>query len=187
MSASVPTIEPLSARAGDTWRWQRGFADYPAPTWALTYRFFNAASVFVVTASADGSNHLVDDAPEATAGRVAGRYDWIASVSNGVDRFQVAAGSLTVFPDLSTAASYDGRTHARKMLDALNAILEGRATDGDIDVVNSATGKITTQWDVAELRKLRQQYAAAVRSEDEAAARARGEPDGRMLRVRFVP
>jgi hypothetical protein len=185
MAAPVPTVEPTQARAGDTWTWARTLPDYPAPTWVLTYTVFSAAAVFTITATASGSDHLVYEAPADTDDLIAGRYDWVAHVTDGVDRHQVGGGSLTVLPDLADAASYDGRSHARKMLDAINAILEGRATAGDLDTVRIATDGRDLQSDTGALIKLRQQYAAAVAAEDQAARVARGEDSGRMLQVRF--
>lgn len=185
MAAPVPTVEPIQARAGDTWTWARTLPDYPAPAWVLTYTLFSAAAVFTIAAAASGSDHLVYEAPDDTKDLIAGRYDWVAHVSDGTDRYQVGAGALTVLPDLSAAATYDGRSHARKMLDAINATLEGRATSSELDLVRTATGDRAAEWAPETLIKLRQQYAAAVAAEEQAARVARGEDSGRMIQVRF--
>ncbi|CAN0482236.1 unnamed protein product, partial [Phaeothamnion confervicola] len=52
----VATNEPLSARAGLNWSWDRNdlSADYPAPTWTLTYYFKYATANFTFAASANG-------------------------------------------------------------------------------------------------------------------------------------
>lgn len=42
MSVTVPTTEPESVVAGDTWTWKRLLADYPAGTYTLKYRLINA-------------------------------------------------------------------------------------------------------------------------------------------------
>jgi hypothetical protein len=185
MAASIPTVEPTQARAGDTWTWARALPDYPATTWTLTYTVFSSAAVFSLTAAASGSDHLVYEAPGDTEAFTAGRYDWVAHVSDGTDRYQVGGGALTILPNLAEAATYDARSHARKMLDAINAILEGRATDGDLDTVRTSSGDRMLETDIASLIKLRQQYAAAVAAEDQAARVARGEDSGRMVQVRF--
>lgn len=186
MSTSIPTTEPTAARAGDTWRWSRSLSDYPADIWTLTYTLFNAASKISITASADGADHLVDVAPATTADYPAGAYDWVSHVSDGTDRFQVGAGSMSVLPDLSAVSSYDGRSHARKMLDAIDALLEGRATSGQIDLVTASSEheSITKRPDL--LLKMRQHYAAAVANEEQAAAIARGDNLGRIVQVRFA-
>jgi hypothetical protein len=186
MTITPPTIEPLSARAGDTWTWTRSFPAYPATAWVLTYTLFSAAGVATLTASADGTRHVIDEAPASTALITAGRYDWVAHVTDGTDRHQVGAGSIQVLPDLSEATSYDGRSHARRMLDAINAMLEDRATSGDLDVVRTAVGGHETTYSVEELIKLRRQYAAAVNAEEQAERLARGESSGRFIQTRFV-
>lgn len=184
MSSSIPTTEPASARAGDTWRWSRSLSDYPAPTWSLTYTLFNAAGKVTIAASADDTDHLVDVAPAITAAYTAGRYDWVAHVSDGTDRHQVGAGSINVLPDLSTVSNYDGRTHARKVLDSLNAVIEGRATDEDLDTVATAIGDRSHQKRPEILMNWRKHYAALVASEDRAAAITNGDNPG-VLQMRF--
>ena len=190
MSVDIQTIEPLVARAGETWVWERTFADYPAPTWALTYTFFFASGVFSVTASASGTAHRVTVSAADSAARTAGRYNWTAQASKGagasIERYQVGAGAIQILPNLAAATTYDGRSHARKVLDAINAMIEGSATAGQLAVVQAATGGGTsTGYAPAELRKWQQQYAAAVQAEDQAAALARGDPSGRFIQVRF--
>jgi hypothetical protein len=185
MSTTIPTTEPASARAGDTWRWQRTLSDYPASTWTLSYTLFNAAGKVSIAATADGDDHLVSVAPATTAAYTAGRYDWVAHVSDGTDRHQVGAGSINVLPDLSAVSSYDGRSHARKMLDAIDALLEGRATTDQLDLIAAAnvgsnSGDQSMQMRPEFLMNLRKHYAAMVASEDRASAIANGDNPGVM-------
>lgn len=173
MVAPIPTAEPLSARAGDTWRWQRALPDYPAPLWTLSYTLFASSGIVTFSSTPDGSQHRIHLAPSATAAYLAGRHDWIAHVSDGTDRHQVASGVMQVLPNLSEAASYDGRSHARKVLDALNALLEQRASAGDVDLVSAATGDKNIARSLPDLLKLRDRYAAMVAQETTVAAGGR--------------
>jgi len=184
MTVAIATIEPKSARSGDTWQWSRSFADYPAPTWVLTYTLFNAATKVSIVAAADGTEHAVTVSAATTANYTAGRYEWIASVASGSERYQIDAGVIDILPNVAALSKYDGRSHARIMLDAIEALLESRASSGDLDLVMGAFSDRRLQYDMAGLRKLRQEYAAIVASEDMAAARARGEKAG-MVQVRF--
>lgn len=186
MSTTIPTTEPVAIRAGDTWRWKRTLSDYAATTWTLSYTLFNSAGIISITASADGVDHLIDVAPETTDDYTAGRYDWVAHVTDGTDKFQVGAGSMQLLPDLAAVSTYDGRSHARTVLDAIDALIEGRATSGQIDLVSTAvdTESITKRPEL--LLKWRQYYAAAVASEEQAAAVARGDNLGRIVQVRFT-
>jgi hypothetical protein len=184
MAASIPSVEPASARAGDTWQWTRDLGDYPATDWTVTYTFWTATAAFSAVASADGTTHSISLPPATTAAYAAGRYQWTARVSDGTDVFTVGSGTLQVLP--AVGAAMDTRSHARIMLDALNAVLESRATDGDIDVVRTAVGDRATDWDPNTLVKLRQQYASAVVAEEDAARIARGEQSARFVGVRFT-
>ena len=166
--SSIPTSEPLTVRAGETWQWTRALAQYPAPDWTLVYRGVNADSAFTLTASADGSAHLIDAGPDTTEDIAPGRYDWIAQVTDGSDVFGIGEGSITVLPDLSDATSHDGRSQARRILEAIDAMVEARATDGDIDVVKTAIGARVTEYRLDQLLKLRQHYAAIVARETQA-------------------
>lgn len=184
MVRSIPMTEPTQARAGDTWEWKKSLSDFPADTWTLTYTLFSSSGVLTITASADSTAHLVDVAPATTAAYTAGRYDWISQVTDGTDQYQVGKGAIQVLPDLSAAATYDGRSHARKMLDAIESILEGRATNDDLDTVRSAhSGRDMTR---EGLIKIHQHYSASVRMESEALGLANGQKTGRFIQTRFV-
>jgi hypothetical protein len=170
MPLSVPTVEPTAARAGDTWRWTRDLSDYPAPTWTLTYTIYSPTAVITIVGTADGTRHSIAKTAAQTAAYAAGRYEWVSHASSGSERYQVGFGVVQILPNVAVATTgYDARSHARKMLDAINAMLEGRATDGDLDVIRVANGDRVTEWDVPTLLKLRQQYASAVAAEEAAA------------------
>lgn len=189
MTLQVPTTEPTAARAGDTWRWERDLPDYPAPTWTLTYTLCNASAAYTLTAGANGVRHRLNLASDDTADYVAGAYDWIAHVSDGTDRFQIGAGRIQIHPDLTEAERYDGRSHARKVLEALQALIEQRAVSGDLDLVQAAVGDKNIARDRDALWKARDRYAALVAQEDAAAALARGErpagPTPGFIQMRF--
>lgn len=189
MTAPQSPAEPLSVRAGDTWRWIRDLPDYPAPTWSLVYTLFGPAGVVHINATAYGAWHEVYLLPAVTGTYAAGRYDGIAHVTDGTDRIQVWSGAVQVLPDLRTATTADGRSHARRMLDAIEAALEGRATDGDLDIVRTQLGDQTVERDPAALVKAHQRYKTIVAQEDAAAALARGAHVGfgRKVQTRFGP
>lgn len=186
MSITIPTTEPVAARAGDSWKWTRLLADYPASTWTLTYTFINSAAKISIVASADGDTHSVSVLPATTGAYTTGRYDWVAHATDGTDNYQVDAGVFQLLPDVASAATYDGRSHARVMLEAIDAILEGQATTGQLDLVSTAHNNRSLTRDPIHLIKLRQRYAATVRAEDDAQRVARGELPSRLVQVRFV-
>lgn len=187
MAAEIPTTEPLSVRAGDTWKWTRTLADYPASSWTLKYRFKNAAGGFEVTASASGDDYSVTVAAATTAGYAAGSYTWIAWVEGGSsEKYTVDQGTLTVGQDYrgsTAAAALDDRSHARKVLAAIEAVIESRASkDQEEYTINGRSLKRTS---IGDLLKLRQKYQAAVAAEDAAAKMADGFAPGGKIQFRF--
>ena len=181
--ADTPTIEPSSVNAGDTWRWTRSLADYPASAgWALSYTLINASAKITVNASASGDDHAVTVAAATTAGYAAGTYDWRARVSRAGEVYTVGEGRLTVRNAFS-AATFDARTHARKTLDAIEAVIEGRASSSTAEY--TIAGRSLKHIPVADLLALRDKYRAEVLREDAAAAVAAGLPDRRRVFVRF--
>src|SRR3990167_6445265 len=125
----VATTDPSRAIAGDTWEWKKSYADYPAPTWTLTYYLRSREHEATFNAAADGSEHLVTVAKATTAAYKAGRYELTAIVTDGTERFTVERKQLLVLPDpASTGKGLDPRGHARKVLESIEAVLEGRAT-----------------------------------------------------------
>ena len=179
----IPTNEPSSLRAGDTWKWTRTLADYPAGTWTLKYRFKNATAYFEIVAGTSGTDHLVSVAAATTAAYAAGSYTWMAWVEGGSsEKYTVDTGTLAVDPDYrASTAAYDGRSHARKMLDAIEAWLEAR--DPAVAEYEIA-GRRMKYIPITELIAMRSRYRLEVQSEDNAAAIAKGEGLGRKIQFR---
>lgn len=183
MAATVPTTEPTSARAGDTWQWRREdlTADYPASAWTLTYYFRNASAYFDVTATADGDEFAITVAKATTAGKTVGEYDWTAVVESATERFEIDSGRMEVLQNVATAAAYDGRTFVRKMLDAVEAALLSKATASQMDLVQAALADRSLQYKPESLMVLRSQLMSEVKRED----MKRDGVDYRRVLVRF--
>lgn len=184
---TTPTNEPLELRAGDTWEWRRDdlTADYPADMWTLTYRFKNAAGGFEVTSTADGSNFAVSVAASTTAGYAAGTYSWAAQAVNGTTKKTVDTGTLKVLPNLfagSASTATDQRTHAKKVLDAIEAVIEGRATLDQEEF--QIGGRMLKRTSIPHLLKLRSRYLDEVAREQAAEKLANGIGIARKLQVR---
>lgn len=183
---TTPTNEPLELRAGDTWEWRRNdLADYPAGTWTLTYRFKNAAGGFEVVAAADGTNYSVTVAAATTANYAAGTYTWAAQVVSGTTKKTVDTGTLKVMANLfagtATTAS-DQRTHAKKVLDAVEAVLEGRASLDQEEF--QIGGRMLKRTPLADLIRFRAIYKAEVERELAAENLANGVGVARKIQVR---
>jgi hypothetical protein len=175
VAADIPSTEPSQLRAGDTWKWTQSLSDYPASAWTLKYRFKSGAAGFEITATASGDDYAVSVAAATTAGYVPGHYTWVSWVEGGTaEKYTVATSTFELLPDLrSTAAgvAYDARTHARKMLDAIEAWMEGRDPGVAEYEIN---GRRMKYWAMADLIKFRQHYKVEVAAEQKAEQLARG-------------
>lgn len=191
MAADIPTIEPAELRAGDTWKWTKSLADYPASTpWTLKYRFKNAAGGFEITASASGDDFSVTVGAATTTAYVAGTYDWVSWVEGGSsEKYTIGTGVAEVLPDLRTGtatAALDVRSHARKVLDAIEAWIEGRdigVAEYEINVAGNS--RRLKNIPMADLIKLRNRYKAEVAAEDAARKLAAGIATGRKIQFRL--
>ncbi|CUW39682.1 putative phage-related protein [Magnetospirillum sp. XM-1] len=182
--ATIPTREPDKLVAGDTWRWRRDdLADYPAGGgWTLSYVLINASGKITFSAGADGDAFLVDVAAATTANKTAGTYGWEAFVTKGSDRFRVGTGRVEVLPNFETTATADTRSHARRTLEAIDAVIEKRASKDQMSY--QIDGRRLDRTPLPDLIRLRSYYVSQVRREDDAAAVAAGR-GGRMVLTRF--
>lgn len=102
---------------------------YPAPTWALEVVMVKADEQTVLTATDDGSEHIVALTPTQAGDISAGEWDYQIFVANDTDRHLVECGETTVKPDFKTATTgLDTRTALRVQIDAIEAQLAGTAT-----------------------------------------------------------
>lgn len=179
----IPTAEPSSVAAGDTVTWRRTLDDYPASAgWALGYVLINGTAKVTISSTASGDDHLVSVAASTTTGWTAGTYAWRARVTKGAEVYTVGEGRMTVRPSFG-ASTFDARTHARKTLEAVEAVIEGRASSAVLEY--EIAGRRLKNIPVAELLSLRDRYRTEVTREEAAATVAAGGVDRRRIMVRF--
>lgn len=183
MSATIPTTEPVAHRAGLTWEWRReDLCDYPASVWTLTYYFKKTGSAganFSIQASADGDAFAVTVAKATTAAYTAGDYTWAALVGDGTDQHEVDVGTFTLLPRYDAAANLDDRSHARIVLDAIEAVIENRATQDQQEY--SIGGRSLKRMPIADLLSFRSHYRAEVYAEEQAERVRNGLSSGKLV------
>ena len=174
---------------GDTLDFATTFAGYPAATWTCTYYFLprtagsGAAFSVICTAGTEAEAHRCAAAAATTALWTPAEYSWTARMSSGAEVYEVDRGTVTLAANPATAASYDGRSHARKALDAIEAVLEGRATLDQEEY--TIGGRSLKRTPVEQLIRFRQRYKQEVVGEDAAARIAAGLGGGRKIQVRL--
>lgn len=184
MAAEIPTTEPVQVWAGDTWKWKReDLTDYPATSYTLTYYLHNESASATIVATADGGNFSVTVAKATTAAIAAGKYFWAAFVNDTTERYKVDSGTIEVLPDLTASAATDRRTHARKVLEAIEAVLESRAT---VDQAGyTIAGRRLDRTPIADLLALRAAYRAECDAEEQAERISNGMGNPKRILVRF--
>lgn len=164
MSVAIPTLI-----VGDTLEFLTAVDDYPpADGYTFKIRLTPLASgggtAFTLTATTSGTEYLINVAPASSSSWVAGDYSWTSWVEKAGARYTVESGLTTILSDPSARTVYDGRSHARIVLDAIEAVIEGRATkDQEEYTIGSRSLKRTP---LEDLLRFRDRYRAEVRGEE---------------------
>lgn len=165
------TREPESFNAGDTVEWIKEVSDYPASQgYSLVY-YLRGPSSIDITATADGDNYKVFLSSSDTSNYTPGTYWWNAYIINGTERYKVDEGKIEIKPNLANLTSFDGRTHAEKVLEAINTILEGKTDDVEEYTI---AGRNIKRMSVSELIKWRTFYIQEVKREKRAKELSKG-------------
>lgn len=160
---------PVELRAGDTLKWTRSLPDYPAGAgWALSYSLVGRNGAHTFTGTADGDGFDVTVSKTVSAVFAAGRYRLTEFVSKGTERFTTAIKDVTVLADLAGATTAtDTRSHAQKVLDAIEAYLEtGAPTAASVEIA----GRKISNYPLTDLLALRSRYQAEVAAEKRVAS-----------------
>lgn len=152
---------------------------HPATAWTAQLLLRGPKSIDV-PATIDGDSVVIRANAAVTAAWPAGDYWYSLRATNGDDAAELVSGQITIMPDLAAATDgYDGKTHARRTLDAIEAVIEKRASmDQERYRINN---RELYRTPIADLLKLRDLYRLEVAREDQA---QRGKnPFGRKVRV----
>ncbi len=164
----TPSTIPLSLYSGDTALWRVSLTSFSADQgWALSY-VFNGPQKITVSAAADGADHLVEVAPETTGQWLAGGYSWIARASKDGQIFTVGKGLIEILQDPASVDQVDSRPHCKKVLDAIEAVIEGRAEHDELKT--EINGRTLERTPVLQLLALRNTYANEWKQYQNAAA-----------------
>lgn len=190
MAADIPTTEPSELRVGDTWKWTRTLADYPASyPWTLKYRFKSSAGGFEITATADGDDYSVTVAATTTSGYTSGHYSWVAWVEGGSsEKYTVDSGTCTLDPDYrsgTATAAFDDRSDARVIYDGLMAAYSSAVTSRAFVSEYEIAGRKMKFSSRGEWLKEINFWKSQVDAETAAEALKNGLPTGRRIQFRL--
>lgn len=179
---NTPTTEPASLNAGDTAKWLKSFADFPASAgWVLSYELVSAFQRYAFSATASGDDHEITVSAATTATWAPAAYDWRARVSRAGEVFTVGSGRITIAAAFGSAI--DARSQARRSLEAIEATLEGRASSATAEY--QISGRQLKYIPIPELLALRDRLRQDVAAEESAARVGAGLGNSRRVYVRF--
>lgn len=183
-------IFPSEFTAGDYFQFFRvNDSTYPSSA-GWTFLLALSGPGFQTTlASTTPSDFLMSAPPNVTAQWPPGRYVAqlyaVNTTLNPNQRITIFQVYLTVRSNVATATpDQDLRTHAQRMLDTIEAVLENKATD---DILDSTIGDTTfRRLPHEKLTLLRREYLFEVRKERAQARAKAGLATGRRILDRFT-
>lgn len=181
---------------GNTWDFSTAATDFPASDgWALTLylvpRFTSPtqARIEITSAAApDGVSHRFQRTAVQTAAYAAGQYGYVVNAVKAAEVYTLDGtywtGEVTLLPNPATAAQgADARGHAEKVLAAIEAVIEGRATSDQEEM--SIAGRSLKRIPFSDLLVIRNKYRAELASQRAADNLAAGIGAGRRVQVRL--
>jgi len=188
---NYPTQEPDTLVIGDRWTWRRPdlVADYPTADYSLTYEFHHddgggGAHAFTITATETSDDYIVEVASATTENYNSLQYKWYAFITRTSDSERVAVDDgYTFLVDDYANTNADQRTHAKKVLDAIEALLENRASQDQMSY--SIAGRSLSRMSIDDLLKFRDRYRAEYNKELQKARIKNKQNTGNTIKVRF--
>lgn len=174
----ILSSEPFVIARNTTVSWTKYLSDFSPSEYTLVYSFRAVNFKLDKIATDDGTNFLASLTPAETATLPLGSLWWQSKASKGADLYAVDDGIIDVTDDFASIASYDGRTFAEIMLEAIESILSNRATAQTIDHVSKTIGV----ENIEKRPELLMQWRDKFKTE---AAKDRGEMQN--ILVRFMP
>ena len=163
-SSNYPETEPTIFTAGDRVTWKRTDlgTDYDPDSYSLKYsaRLENSGATEIeITASESGTDYIVEVGQSTSVGYKAGIYHWQAYITRTSDseRITIDSGTWEIKPNRDTTAS-DPRNHVKRVLDAIEAVIEGRSTRDQENY--SIQGRSLSRTPIPDLLILRDRYKA---------------------------
>ena len=172
--------------AGDSVFFIESFADYlPRDGWSLRYVFINAAGKITLDSVAEGDDHRFSESTTTTSSWVAGDYTVGLYALRSGERETLGQSVITIQPDPLTVATYDGRSSAKKTLDALRAAYDEMIDSGGLVQMVSMNGRTTQFSNAADILAQINFFQRQVNSETQAKNLQNGCGLGGRILTRF--
>ncbi len=174
------TREPVQITAGDTISFTKTLANYPASQgWSLKYVLNGGSGPITFTSTASVNDHVISVDATTTALWLPADYEFTGFAEKGSERHAIYIARLTVESDVEAQDPGDTRTHAQKMVEALEAQLEKMAQDDIID--SSVEGTQIRREARKEIFIMRKKYQRERQTEIAAERIKNGQTSGRKI------
>ena len=150
---------PQKITAGDSFKITGSIDDYRSDTWTATLYLTGGEKISIV-ATADGTGYQLYKAAADTVSWTAGIYNFALTVSDGTDTYSIESGQLEIVQRADLQATGDKTSHAQKVLIAIEATIEGRASLDQSSY--SIAGRSLSRMSIDELLKFRDYYKKKV-------------------------
>lgn len=187
-SSNFPTSEPVELQLGDFWAWKRTnlSTDYPTAQYSLSYEFNlnegSTASNFTLTATEANDEYIISTS--STTSYTKGTYNWIAYITRSSDSARIKIGEgFTEIQENYATTSASVRSHAKIVLDSIEAVIENRATMDQSSM--SIAGRSLSRMSVDELMTFRDRYKAEYMKEVKMARIKNNRGSGNTVKVKF--
>ena len=187
-STNYPTSEPNELQLGDFWAWKRTdlSTDYPTASYALSYEFNlvdgSTAANSTLTATESNDEYIIE--VSNTTSYTSGEYNWVSYITRSSDsaRIKLSEGFTEIQENYATTTS-SVRSHAKKVLDAIEAVIENRATMDQSSM--SIAGRSLSRLTIDELLQFRDRYKAEYLKEVKKARIKNKKDSGNTIKIRF--
>jgi len=162
-STNYPSQVPTELQLGDFWAWKRDdlSEDYPVASYSLSYEFNlidgSTASNFTVEATESNDTYIIE--VSSTSSYTKGNYNWVSYITRTSDsaRVKLEEGFVEIQDNYATTSA-SVRSHAKIVLDSIEAVIENRANIDQSSM--SIAGRSLSRMSIDELLTFRARYKA---------------------------
>lgn len=189
--ANYPTQEPDTLVVGDRWMWRRPdlASIYDPSEYALTYEYHRdsgggGVNQFTITATETSDDYIIEVPSTTTDGYKSNAYVWYAFITRSSDSERIAVdnGRAELVEDFADSSA-DVRTHAKTVLDAIEAVIENRASQDQMSY--SIAGRSLARMSIDDLMTFRNRYRAEYLEEIKKSRIKNKQDSGNLVKVRF--
>ena len=189
-STNYPPQVPTELQLGDFWAWKREdlSQDYPVADYSLSYEFNlvdgATASNFTLTATESGDTYIIE--ASNTSSYTKGNYNWVSYITRTSDsaRVKLEEGFVEVQDNYATTSA-SVRSHAKIVLDSIEAVIENRANIDQSSM--SIAGRSLSRMSIDELMTFRDRYKAEYLKEVRLTRIKNKQGSGTTIKTRFSP